>query len=222
MKHKKEYCKDHSLFDDIRGAAAAVCLSVFIMTLAVVLVLNAGWLYRLDISALGLEQVSGLGAEEIWENYAALIRYNRLWQQGPLIFPTLPMSQEAAIHFQEVKRIFDLIQITCLVSGILSIILMILQHRKKQYGYLKAAGILTIAVPLVLGVLAFLDFDRFFITFHQLVFRNDYWLFDPATDPVILLLPEEYFFQCAAGILFLILAGSILCLLIYRKLRPCK
>ncbi|MBO7711146.1 MAG: DUF1461 domain-containing protein, partial [Lachnospiraceae bacterium] len=48
---------------------AGVCLAVFLITLAVVLVLNARWIYELDISWLGLERASGMSAADIRANY---------------------------------------------------------------------------------------------------------------------------------------------------------
>ena len=44
--------------------------------------------------------------------------------------------------------------------------------------------------------------------FHSIFFPGkDNWLFDPATDPVILILPEAFFRSCA----ILILAAVLLC-----------
>lgn len=60
----------------------------------------------------------------------------------------------------------------------------------------------------IAGVLAALDFDRAFTVFHSIFFPGkDNWLFDPMTDPVILILPEEFFRSCA----ILILAAVLLC-----------
>ena len=63
----------------------------------------------------------------------------------------------------------------------------------------------------IVGVLAALDFDRAFTVFHSIFFPGkDNWLFDPATDPVILILPEAFFRSCA----ILILAAVLLFLCI--------
>ena len=199
------------------SALAGICLTVFWFTLAVVLVLNARWLYELDISWLGLECASGMSASDIRANYHALIDYNQLLFRGPLVFPTLPMSQEGAIHFREVKRIFDLIQIACPLSGLMSLLLGIRQRRQGRRAHFTIAGILSIAIPVLLGILVAADWERFFTGFHRLVFRNDYWLFDPATDPVILILPDTYFLQCAALILLIVLAGAALFLFLGRR-----
>ena len=162
-------------------------------------------------------RAAGMSAADIRANYDALIDYNLLWHRGSLVFPTLPMSAGGAIHFQEVKRIFDGIWIACIVSGILSLFLLIRQHRLGRRKHFTIAGILAIVIPAILGILVAIDWERFFVTFHKLAFRNDFWLFDPATDPVILILPDTYFLQCAVGILAIILIGAVVFLLLGRR-----
>ena len=70
------------------------------------------------------------------------------------------------------------------------------------------------AVFLVIGGLAALDFNRAFTVFHTIFFPGkDNWIFDAATDQVILILPEAFFRNCAILILVLIVlacAGVIL------------
>ena len=133
------------------------------------------------------------------------------------MLPTLPMSVTGEIHFQEVKRIFDFMQIAGLLTMAASAILIIRGIRRNDLGWLRLSGVLGFVIPLVLGALAALNWERFFVTFHELFFDNDYWLFDPVTDPVINILPDTYFFHCAAGILILVAAGSVICLLAGRK-----
>ena len=201
-----------------RGSViAAICFTLFLFTFAVVLVLNCRWLYYLDITLLKLDQVSGMSTADIRANYDALIDYNQVWFRGPLRFPTLPMSTGGEIHFREVKRIFDGIQIVCLVTGVASLILWFPQRRRWDRRCLITAGILSIGIPVILGALVAAGWERFFVTFHQLVFRNDYWLFDPATDPVITILPDTFFLQCAVGIVAVIFAGGIALLLRGRR-----
>lgn len=196
-----------------RGSViAAICFTLFLFSFAVVFVLNFRWLYYLDIGFLKLEQASGMSAADIRRNYDALIDYNQFWHRAALVFPTLPMSWEGEIHFREVKQIFDLIQIMCIVTGILSILLWFPGRRRKDRRCLITAGILSITVPAALGLLAAAGWERFFVTFHTMVFQNDYWLFDPETDPVITILPDTFFLQCAAGIILVILLCGFLLL----------
>lgn len=54
-----------------------------------------------------------------------------------------------------------------------------------------------------LGIFLVTDFEDFFVKFHEMLFRNSDWMFDPETDPIILALPAEFFMACF--ILFIIL-----------------
>ena len=76
--------------------------------------------------------------------------------------------------------------------------------RGRGPGFWAAAGLA--AVFLVVGGLAALDFDRAFLIFHALFFPGKTnWLFDWRTDPVILILPETFFRNCALLILALVM-----------------
>ena len=194
------------------GTIYAFILLAFFVSGAVVLALNCRFLYYLDIRWMKMESIAGLSEESIRANYDALIDYNLLWHREALVFPTLPMSETARIHFEEVKRIFDVFQSVFAVSGVLSVcILFRSRHRQKRW--LKLTGILGCILPAALGVLVLIGWDRFFVAFHQLFFNNDYWLFDPVTDPIILYLPDGYFLQCAVLILAIVLVCSLWCII---------
>ncbi len=194
----------------------AVIIALFIISLAVVFVLYFRPLYYLDIHLFHLDQASGRDAATVRRNYDVLCDYLFFWNRGALALPDFAMSEHGRIHFADCKRIFDVVQILCLVSGILTLLGAL--RRKHTSGCLKIAGILTIVIPAALGILAFLRWEDLFVTFHTLLFRNNYWLFDPRTDPVILILPDGFFFQCAVVIILIVLTGGIFCLWrAYRK-----
>ena len=63
-------------------------------------------------------------------------------------------------------------------------------------------------VFLLIAALAALDFDRAFVVFHALFFPGkDNWLFDPAQDQIINILPEAFFRDCAILILGILVLG---------------
>ncbi len=191
----------------------------FLACLSVVLVLNLRGIYYFDIGYLDLEDQTGYSEELIRENYDALIDYNLLTKGiNELEFPDFPMSEEAETHFKEVKQIFVAVQILCIVTGVLLLIFLIRKLTQKDYGSLKLISILTFLIPIGLGAYAFLNWDTFFVQFHELFFDNDYWLFNPITDPVILILPDAFFAHCAAAILIFLFLGGILCGGLYRLL----
>ena len=75
--------------------------------------------------------MTNLSKDIIKENYDVLIQYQSLFFKGSLNLPDFVMSQSGRIHFEEVKRIFEWIQMTMIVSGSLSF-LMIYQNVKNN------------------------------------------------------------------------------------------
>lgn len=191
----------------------AVVYMFCIISLSVTFALNFRPLYYFDIDYLKISETSGYPTEEIRANYDALIDYNSAFNHNELKFPTLSMSEGGRIHFVEVKRIFVFIQYLAVVTLFLAVGLTVLQRKRRDFGFLKPAAFLTAVLPLILGVLIALNWDAFFVTFHHLFFNNDYWLFNPATDPVITILPDTFFLHEAILILVCVLGGSLLCFL---------
>ncbi len=209
----------HFFFD----ALTAFVLFLFILSFSVTFTLNFRPLYYMDIELLDIEQDSGIEKDEIRENYDALIDYNLMFTDEELKFPTLAMSETGKIHFEEVKVIFVLFQKMALVTAFLGFALVFAQKKRGEGRYLKYTGVITIVIPALLGALIAVNWDKAFVLFHKIAFDNDYWIFDPVTDPVITILPDAFFLHCALMILGLVLAGSALCLTLYaesvRKLR---
>ena len=74
----------------------------------------------------------------------------------------------------------------------------------------------------LIALLAALNFDGAFTVFHSIFFPGkDNWLFDPVTDPVILILPEAFFRNCAIAIVTVLLTVCIMLAVTGRK-RPSR
>lgn len=197
--------------------ALALILTLTIISVSVVFTLAFRPLYYLDISALNIPEESGYSEEEIRENYDVLIDYNMSFGGGRLEFPSLAMSEPGRIHFEEVRAIFNLFKYMAMAGTVLSMAGIAFCIRRREYRYLKLTSILAVALPAVLGILVALNWDWAFVTFHHLAFNNDYWIFDPVTDPVITILPDTFFMHCALMILVCVALGSIICGLLYRR-----
>ena len=120
------------------------------------------------------------------------------------------------------KKVFSIFEYGALILIPLSAA-EIIAAKKKRFGSLfAAAGIISVGIPAALGLLIAANWEWVFITFHKLVFQNDYWLFDPYTDPVITILPDEFFMHCAALIMILVLTGSLAFFAAWKKLTKKK
>ena len=119
-------------FSTLRDLGTGFLGFLFCLSLSVVLILNFRPLYVYEMKSENLASVSSMTEAEILEEYDALIRYNSLFYRGELTFPSLPMSEEGRIHFEEVKRIFDGIQILLILSALTFLPLAVFRIRKKQ------------------------------------------------------------------------------------------
>ncbi|MDF2511247.1 MAG: hypothetical protein K0S04_1113 [Herbinix sp.] len=194
----------HFKFSDI---FIGIVFTLLFISIAVVITINFRPLYYMDINTLNIEAASGMEKAEIIKNYDALIDYCSPFFTGDLNFPTLEASASGLQHFAEVKNIFTSFYFIGALTLIIGVVIIIRKAKNRDFYYLLVSAITAIVLPLLLGAYIAIDFDRAFLLFHQLCFKNDYWIFDPATDPVILMLPEAFFMHCA----ILIIAIVLLC-----------
>ncbi|GFI42132.1 TIGR01906 family membrane protein [Thomasclavelia cocleata] len=194
----------------------SIMLMIFFISFAIVFTVFFKQLYYFDIDYLNIDIISGIPAKIIKENYDILINYQSIFYQGSLNLPDFVMSTNGRIHFQEVKTIFEVIQVLMISSGVVSFIMTLKRLREKEYRFFKLAGMLTIVVPSMLGFIAALDFSNAFIIFHKIVFRNDFWIFDYHSDPIIRILPETFFMHCFILIVLIVIILASLCLVFYN------
>ncbi len=197
--------KKFKITDVLIGAV----FTVFFICLGVVTVLQLRFIYYLDIALLGIHKSTGLTREVIMENYNALMDYCSPFYKGDLVFPSLPASETGLIHFREVKEIFNMIYLLLPITFIILLAVIIYKHKKQDFSYLFTSSVTCIVLPAVVGLACLINFDKAFVLFHKLFFNNDYWIFDATTDPIITLLPESFFLQCAIIIIFIVLVGSL-------------
>lgn len=197
----------------------SIFFSLLIIGAAVRITVGFRDLYYYDIDKLKITEMSGMSKQDIKLNYDYLIDYNLNKKVDSFKLPTLPSSEFGKIHFEEVREIiqnviklFYICIVVCLFGTILSV-------KKKNIDILKITSISLIVMPIVVSIPILVDFERSFVVFHELLFSNDYWIFDPALDPVIMMLPEQFFLHAGLMILILILFTSIFLYLSYRFFR---
>ena len=202
----------------------AVMLTVLFLSSSVFFTLAFRPLYYIDMQLLSVRiDASNWGVEltdaQIKENYDALIDYNLPLSDGYLSFPSLDMSDDGRQHFAEVKDIFDAFKVAAIVSLPLSVVGIVYFRKEKNKFYLPLTTGLCVGLPLLGGGLIALNWDRVFVTFHEIFFDNDKWIFNPYTDPVITILPDEFFMHCAIMILSLVVLEGVGCLVAFFILR---
>lgn len=193
-----------------------------IMSIAVALALLTGSIaapilirpfYYAQIQPLELESASGLSRAEIIRAYDEVLDYC-IGVSDEFSAGALPFSESGSAHFDDCRVLF-LLDLRLLAGSLIVIVLLKLydkRHKLPRLGghgapFWGAAGMA--AALALIGIAAATDLDRAFIVFHSLFFPGkDNWVFNAATDPVILIMPETFFRSCAIFILAVLLIPS--------------
>ncbi len=197
----------------------AVLTAVVLLTAAIAVPILCRPFYYAHIEPLNLCEETGLTRSEIQTAFDEMLDYCL----GAEEFSTgvLRWSEDGKAHFTDVRVLF-LFDLKALAAAVILLVLAALAARLagRRPGRLLGrgfpfwAGTGLAAVFVVVGALAASDFDRAFTVFHALFFPGkDNWLFDPAQDQIISILPQTFFMNCAILILALLLTGCLVLIL---------
>ena len=194
-----------------------VCTILFLLTAAIGLPIYIRPFYYAHIEACDLVRVSGYSETEIRQAYDEVLDYLTLPGKE---FSTgvMPHSTDGRDHFVDCKGLFDLNAALLLGSGAVLAALFVMRRKWGPYRLGKhsacfCAAVLSVTAPIMIGCLAALDFDRAFVVFHSLFFPGKTnWVFDWYHDPIIRVLPQIFFRNCAIliGGGLVTMAGGIL------------
>lgn len=200
---------------------AVIGLTLLVMIGALLMVTKIKSIYVYGEEVLHISEYSGVSRKVAMENYAYVIDYLNGDEKMKFELPSMDYSEDGAYHFYEVKQLIKLAErVEVILILILLPTILYLCIKEKEYNFLKISGVSIIVFPVILAVLVSINFEKAFTIFHKLFFYNDKWIFDPRTDPIIDILPEEFFAFCGIIILgIIIVTGILMCILhlIIRK-----
>lgn len=150
-------------------------------------------------------------AGKIGHNFLILMNYLINPLETKLSMPDFPSSASGLHHFAEVKNLFMLVFFLTII-----LIPFIIRFMKENLSLVFHNALRVVMLfPLAIGVIAWLiGFDQFFVAFHEVLFRDNSWLFDPATDPIISVLTEQFFMH---SFLIFLLIYELIFFVIYRR-----
>lgn len=180
-------------FRDILGI---VGIFVFILTFAISLTIWAIPLYQFSLQHFNVPERVGMTYDQIMENYYVLMEYLHLPWIDTLSLPDFPVSASGAFHFYEVKLLFYVNYGLLALSLAGSVFYLRKLQKERTFWKLVNPFKIAIFVPFILLLILALDFNWMFVMFHEILFNNDAWLFNAATDPIIRVLPQEFFMYC--------------------------
>lgn len=125
-------------------------------------------------------------------------------------------NEQDRFHMAEVRDLFigglNIRLGACIAAVLCAVFLVLSKAEIKKIiprGYQTALAV-TGAAVLILGIAAVTDFNAVFVQFHHIFFDNDLWIFDPAEDYMIRMLPEGLFYDMVMRIGAIFIAGLVI------------
>ncbi len=204
---------------NLLGKISKITIPFWIILAVVLFVFSFKPIYYIFLDNSNLIENTGYSRDLVEKNYNYLIDYNLSSEKKDFSLPDFTHSPEGKVHFEEVRNIIQTVIIFFVIFTFTSIFGIYYSVKKKNINVLLEVGITILLFPLLLIMPFIVSFKKSFVVFHKLLFRNDYWIFDPKKDPIISILPENFFFFTALVILVLLFSVSVLSICFYLKLR---
>jgi len=138
---------------------------------------------------------------------------------------TQMFNEKEIEHMVDVKTLYNAMVVVQYVGYgmfLLSIIIGLAIYKKKLFPILleasKKALVFLLVIIVGIGLMAIIDFNSFWNAFHKVLFTNDLWLLNPATDRMIVMVPLHFFQQLVARIVLYWLISVALWMLLVKGL----
>jgi len=199
----------------IRGALAAlvtgVAAALVIVALAILPFLNPVW--------VGFAQ--GRAQAEAWTGFTApqLAEVTNPILADLVVGPpdfdvtldgTPVLNDNERGHMRDVRGVFFGFFVVAAGAAVVLAILFLAARgpiaRQRFWRRLGRAGVAVVVVTIVGGLLGLLFFDSAFILFHEIFFPGGNYLFDPGTDRLVQLFPQQFWVESSIGVGVVIIA----------------
>lgn len=187
----------------VKDTLGIISMIIFVITLSIAVTVWFIPLYQITIQTQNIPESLGLTYDKLMDNYYALLQYLHFPWIQELNLPDFISSENGLLHFYEVKLLFYLNYSVLLIAFVSTFFYLKFVKRTGRIWVLIKPFFFASLIPPVLLFFLAVNFDSMFVSFHQIFFNNDAWIFNPATDPIINALPQDFFMYCF--ILFFIL-----------------
>jgi integral membrane protein (TIGR01906 family) len=115
-------------------------------------------------------------------------------------------------HMRDVRDVFARFYMAAVVSAGVIVVLRLLARsdaaRARFWGRMRRTGIVVAVGTVVVGILGVVFFDTAFEIFHQTFFPAGSYLFDPRTERLVQLFPQQFWVETtiAVGVVLILLA----------------
>jgi integral membrane protein (TIGR01906 family) len=202
-----------------------LCLPALLLTASLSAAMNCRALYEYGFSKYDISRVTGLAPEELTKAADGLITYFNSSEEYIDVTvikngqPFTLFKEREVQHLKDVKGLFWLCYYVLIGTGTYALaylgVTLFWWRDKRRLGWsLVGGGGLTLVLMAAVGIMIALDFNQFFLQFHLLSFANDFWQLNPATDYLLMMFPDGFWFDATlfvalgTGIMAVILGGA--------------
>lgn len=211
-----------------------LCIPIFLLTTNMAGAVNSVRLYEYGFNRYEVSEATGIGDEELLVVAREMIHYFNSKEEPIQITILAPGGEELfnereVAHLKDVKGLIRLCyNLQVAAFGCLAVILIggfVWQRRRfAPFSNLLAnmmvgGSIFTIALLIVVGIAALVNFDWLFLNFHRLFFSGDSWILSGYLPQIF---PPDFFYDAAlfivgATIVEALVAGGIGGYFVLRK-----
>lgn len=199
-----------------------LCVPVILLSAGIAVALNSHWFYEQGFDKYYVSQTTGLSDTELSRAAEGLIDYFNSREE--YISVTVVKDGQSFVlfnereigHLKDVKDLFRLdyrlllwTSVYCLVYALAALFWRHSLYRRGLANGMFGGGVLTLGLMLVIGTGIWLAFDQLFWQFHVLSFDNDLWLLNPATDYLVMLFPQGFWFDATVFIALFTALGAV-------------
>ena len=209
------------------GILMVVAVPLFLITASVAWSVNDPGLYRRGFERYNVSTVTRITEPDLIQAGAEMRRYFNSRREPLAVRTRIRGSEQELFNRREVLHMADVKRLVWGVYGVASVtggyLLLLtvagLVWKPRRHAPILArvfllGGILTLALLLVVGLLAVAGFDRLFLTFHQISFGNDLWQLDPNTDYLLMMFPEAFWFYSTVWVVTFAVVGALVAIMI--------
>ena len=219
-------------------AAAAVSLILILLLSAFEIAAYSDFgFYQKEYEKYEIQETLPMEMDDIMDVTEKMMSYLRGDREELSVMTTIDgerqdfFNEQDRFHMGEVRDLFigglDIRTGSCIAAVLCLVFLLVTRADIRKIiprSYQAALGVSAAAAAFI-GIASVIDFNAVFVRFHHIFFDNDQWIFDPATDYMIRMLPEGLFYDFViriGGIFLGILAVLLVASLIPGYLRKKK
>ena len=201
------------------GIAFLIATPIFFLTLNVRVAFSSSWVYSTGFDRNNIEQRTGVPDEElnrIVDEFIAYFGSDDEFLNVQLYGHDLFNTREI-IHMKDVKGIVQGMYILTYIAGLVVVGYLAWGFQRIGRRFLRPAlrrirkaGLLTIGSLATIGSIIGVGFPFFFTLFHEIAFRNDFWMLDPRRDFLVVMFPEQFWLEVTLLVAFATMAQALL------------